>query len=59
MDKTRLMKARSCLVPEWKVKFMRPVYISVKHRLYSDDGQWYLAQDTDKNNPFGVCLYKA
>lgn len=59
VTKRRLMLARNTLTKEWWVKFKTPAYISVSRRLYSDDGQWYLARDVDPRNPNGISLYKS
>jgi hypothetical protein len=59
MTKQRLLRARSVLTKEWRDKFKHPAYSSVSHRLYSDDGEYYLARTDDLLNPNGVSLYKA
>jgi len=59
MTKQRLMQARSVLTREWRGRFKKPAYVSVSHRLYSDDGEYYLARTDDLLNPNGVSLYKA
>ena len=58
MTKARLMRARSLLSKEWRDKFKHPAYISSSRRLYSDDGEYYLARTDDLLNPNGVSLYK-
>lgn len=59
ITKRRLMLARNTLTKAWRAKFKNPAYISVSRRLYSDDGQYYLARDNDPRNPNGVSLYKS
>ena len=59
MDEKRLRQARKALTKDWLRRFGKGKYSLVSHHLYSDDGQWYLAQDDDPSNPNGVSLYKS